>query len=79
MITEDNRHEVAALFSEAARISHRFGAISLVLSGIDDETSRASINELLSAYAGEVDAYFRRTATLLGYTVSKVEMEDASS
>lgn len=79
MITESNRHEVAMLLSEAARISQRFGAVSLAMSGIDDEVSRSSIDELLRSYAGEVDAYFRRAAFHLGYTVSKADqVEDAA-
>ncbi|QHW26619.1 hypothetical protein GYN07_20780 [Rhizobium leguminosarum bv. viciae 248] len=79
MITEANRHEVAILFPEAARSANKFSAISLALLGVDDDISRSSLDELRRGYAGEVDTYFNRIASLLGYTVSRVDqVEDAA-
>lgn len=77
MITEENRNEVTMLLREAETSANKFSALSLAIAGIEDDEAKDSIVNLMVHYASEADRHFKRIATLLGYTVSKVEMEDA--
>jgi hypothetical protein len=77
MITEANRYEVVATISRMDRVSVKFSALSLAFQCVCDKHDRASVSRLMEADAYDLHEEFKRLATLLGYTVSKVEMEDA--
>jgi hypothetical protein len=77
MITEANMYDVMALTTLLNREVDRFNAFSMAMSSVRSPGDIVSVSGYLDAQQKQFDAHFISLASLLGYTVSKVEMEDA--
>jgi hypothetical protein len=73
MITEATMYDVLALTKQIDRDAVKFNAFSMALTSVRDAMDASSIADFRRSEQSEFDRHFRSLATLLGYTVSKVE------
>jgi hypothetical protein len=73
VINEANQYEVMAAAKQIERNAVKFNAFSLALSSVRNAMDASSIADFRKCEQKEFDRHFRSLASLLGYTVSKVE------